>query len=292
MICIRLSGGLGNQMYQYAFGRALSEVRQSPLVLNCHGLNNKLDGVTPRSYSLGSFFLNDSVRVSDSRYSFLLNRLAKHIPLVDRLLSVRFEKNLSYDPSVLIDSHSYIFDGYWQSHRYFQHISEVLCKEFQFRGQFSDSFLQYKRDIYSGPSVMLHVRRGDYISLSAAASHHGVLELSYYKFAVDKVLNQDPHARFFVFSDDIGWCRQSLSFLPIDTRFIEPDAERCDVQELILMSLCRHQIIANSSFSWWSAWLANANQREYSGMTFAPKAWFAHRYVDQNSRFPENWNVL
>lgn len=279
-------------MFQYAFGRALAKRRKAFLVLNRYSLLSQPLGVTPRSYALGSFALNDSIVISDEPYSVLLNRFAKRVPLLDRLLSVRFERNLSFDSDALNDSQSLIFEGYWQSYRYFEEINEILSKEFRFRGPYSASFLRYANEMKAKPSVMLHVRRGDYVSTAAAFSHHGVLNLSYYKSAVTKVLRQEPQARFFVFSDDIGWCRQALNFLPADTRYIEPDDGRCDVQELILMSLCRHHIIANSSFSWWAAWLAHSNQNKNTGMTFAPIAWFANQHVDKHSRFPAHWIVL
>lgn len=294
-VSVRLSGGLGNQMFQYAFGRALAEARQAPLLLARHGFNYRAKGETPRSYALDAFVLNPSVTVSDAPYSFLLNRIARKVPALQGLLGVHHERNTSYDASAMTDAGAHAFDGYWQSYRYFEGLAPALRAEFSIRGPLSASFLQHEADMAdtaAGPSVMLHVRRGDYVSLAAASAHHGALGLAYYQAAVAKVLAQMPDARFFVFSDDIDWCRQALDFLPAGTRFVAPDRDRTDAQEMILMSRCQHHIIANSSFSWWAAWLANPRADGSGRLTFAPAAWFASQAVDPSSRFPSHWTVL
>lgn len=291
-VVIRLSGGLGNQMFQYAFGRVIAEKRMSPLILNCFSFKNKSSRLTQRDYALDYFSLSDSVTVSYEPYSLNLNRFAKFTPLVSKLLSVRFEKNTSYDFDIINDMYSRTFEGYWQSHRYFENISHILLQDFKFRGEFCSSFIRYEKEINSRQSVMLHVRRGDYVSLPTASSYHGVLNTDYYRLAASEILSRKPKACFFVFSDDIDWCRQTLKFLPDDTRYIESDPCRCDIQELILMSLCKYHIIANSSFSWWSAWIASASKKNYEGVTFAPKNWFVDRQVDKNSQFPSHWILL
>jgi len=290
-VVVRLNGGLGNQMFQYAFGRALSEKRKLPLVLNCYGLKSKLPGVTQRPYALDSFLLTDFVAVSYEPYSLKLNRFARFVPALASMLSVRFEKVSSYDVDAINDTNR-IFEGYWQSYRYFGEIKHIILDEFQFRGEFCNSFIHYKSEINKGPSVMLHVRRGDYITMASASLYHGVLGVDYYKLAVAEVLEREPQARFFVFSDDIDWCSKKMDFLPVNTLYIQPDTCRSDVQELILMSLCQYHIIANSSFSWWAAWLSDSNQYGNVGMIYAPKAWFVKQNIDQSSRFPSHWTVL
>jgi hypothetical protein len=291
-VVIRLNGGLGNQMFQYAFGRAIAEIRKAPLILNCYGFKYKISGVTQRTYALDSFTLADSVMVSYEPYNFNLNRFARFVPFMDRMLSVCFEKNISYDTKAYNDMHSSVFVGYWQSYRYFESVSEILLKDFNFRGKFCSSFIDYEKDIKLNQSVMLHVRRGDYVSLASASSYHGVLNIDYYKLAASEVLSREPKACFFVFSNDIDWCRQTLKFLPENTRYIEPDPCRCDVQELILMSLCKYQIIANSSFSWWSAWLSNSNQNKYEAKIIAPNSWFVNQKIENFNRFPSYWIIL
>jgi len=297
-ICIRLSGGLGNQMFQYAFGRALAESRKVPLVLSTHGFNYCVKGETTRTYALDAFMLNPSVMVSDKPYFILLNRIARKLPALQAILGLRSERNAAYDDSAMKDTGASTFDGYWQSYRYFDNMAEALRAEFSIRGPLSTSFLKYESDIINtagGPSVMLHVRRGDYVSLAAASAHHGALGLDYYKAAVGRLLAEVPDARFFVFSDDMDWCTQALSFLPVGTCFVAPDVDRTDAQDMILMSRCRHHIIANSSFSWWAAWLANPRAPVGGGarrLTFAPSTWFTKLAVDLSSRFPAHWIVL
>ncbi len=295
---VRLSGGLGNQMFQYAFGRALAQARQARLVLERHGFQYRAKGETPRSYALDAFVLSPAVMLSDQPYSFLLNRLARKLPALQTLIGVHHERNPSFDASAMTDTSAQVFDGYWQSYRYFDAMAEVLRDEFTIRGPLSASFLQHAADMAdpnAGDSVMLHVRRGDYVSLAAAAAHHGALGMAYYQNAVTALTARVANARFFVFSDDIDWCRQSLDFLPSGTRFVSPDRDRSDAQEMILMSRCRHHIIANSSFSWWAAWLANPRASSSDGsprLTVAPQSWFANQQVDPAARFPAHWMVL
>lgn len=290
-VIVRLSGGLGNQMFQYAFGRAVAAARGTGLVLSTFPLGLRSPDVTPRRYALDVFELASDVAVSSQGYSVTLNRAAKRLPTLARLMGEHHEQSPDFYPGALT-APATTFEGYWQSHRYFEPVGERLLRDFTLKGAPGASFCALLAQVSQPGAVMVHVRRGDYVSLAAASGHHGALGPEYYRDAVAQVVSRVPSARCFVFSDDIAWCRGALYFLPADTHFVEPDGARTDAQDLILMSACTHAIIANSSFSWWGAWLGDRRHTGAPRLVCAPLRWFAGGSANAASRFPKSWTAL
>jgi hypothetical protein len=294
MIAVRLEGGLGNQLFQYAAGRALAFSHGTGLLLDISTLLRDRRGrVTPRDLELNHF--KHVARLGTPSESRLMPWLHR-IPAVSRLISpwqTFVEKGLDFNPPYSrLPDNTYLV-GYWQSYRYLANISSLLASELQPVAALSPASNEIAEQIEACMSVSVHVRRGDYVTLASAASIHGTLPFSYYKKAFECVQNQIGPVKYFVFSDDAAWCRENLQVHDRETVFISHNVGDNAWQDLILMGRCRHHIIANSSFSWWGAWLADQHWSGSPRLVVAPKRWFAG-LPDQNlrDRFPPHWMIL
>ncbi len=290
---VRLDGGLGNQMFQYAFGRALAHRQRRDLVLDAAALAQARPGITPRSYALDVFHVRARINKTGACISDRSLWLLRRLPWLARLRGVHSEVGHDHDATALSDVRSCYWAGYWQSPLYFESIGDALFDDFQPVRPLSASAQTFIAGLDPARTVMLHVRRGDYVSLPSAANHHGAAGLDYYRMAVERCLQAVPRARVVVFSDDIAWCREAGVAAPAkDVTYVEPDKFRTDWEDLWMMSHCGHHIIANSSFSWWSAWLADRRFGRASRHVFAPRRWFQMAEVCSTDRFPAHWGVL
>jgi Glycosyl transferase family 11 len=284
MITTKLSGGLGNQMFQYAVGRALASRLDTNLALDVTNFSRKIQRSvrTKRTYELGVFALNNSVRlIGVSRIPTICARRpsGRENTLVESTFHFNADVLQATDNSSLI--------GYWQSERYFVDCAKIVRADFEFQSQPSPESEGLLDIIRGGTSISLHVRRGDYVTDSRAASFHGNLTLNYYQHAVETLAEHYPDAQVFVFSDDIDWCIEHLR-LPISTTFVIHNNGRRSFEDLLLMANCKHHILANSSFSWWGAWLA-----EHPGQqVIAPDPWFAGSSADTRDLLPLRWRTL
>ena len=199
----------------------------------------------------------------------------------DFLFKVLRKRNLVFNPKVLTLPDNTYLDGYWQSPKFFEEIREILIKDLTLANPSSSAeILQTK--IQQTNSVAIHVRRGDYIKNPIVLKEFGICSDQYYTKAVKHILKNVDDSLFFVFSDDINWVKENIA-LPNSTVYID-DPNLTDVEELILMSKCKHNIIANSSFSWWGAWLnTNANK-----IAIAPTPWFDLAPYDKDL-IPISW---
>lgn len=284
MIISNLTGGLGNQLFQYAAGKALA-MR--------HGVSYKLDisafnTTSLRHFDLQHFQMQPVFATADE-----INRLVPAtllqkawqyaIPLSKR--TYYRERYFHFDKSVMrLGAHVYL-KGYFQSEKYFLPAKDSIRNEFTFREESIRHVKEFAATLLRGTSVSVHLRRGDYTSDPASAAYHGVLDTDYYHQAVSLLLAKFPDASFYVFSDDIQRARNYFPF-PHAT-FVSGNISRNHLEDLYLMSRCRHHIIANSSFSWWGAWL-NPNPEK---LVIAPKKWFDKGPQDTYDLYPENWIV-
>ncbi len=263
-----LIGGLGNQMFQYAAGRALSKKLSCHLVLDSTPL--QLSGEqTTRTFALDAFNINASI-----------DTLSKE--QIRRMLLLREKDTCNGWPMKL--RRGLRLEGYWQSELYFKDIRPLLLEEFTLKEPPLPYIAELAKAILQEPdSVSIHFRRGDYISNAKAAQFHGALSDSYYKESIEFLKQQSKSCRYFVFSDEPAWVREKA---PIAQPYTLIDSTQSSAaQELWLMSLCKHHIIANSSFSWWGAWLGSQH-----GLTLAPKNWFKDPQASaQESIIPSNW---
>ena len=289
-ISIYLQGGLGNQLFQYAAAKALAEHYQSNLILDCSWFKYPPSGVTKRNLDLD--FLNISCKKmrsqipskSKNKIALLLSSFLPFGPII------KIERNAFYfNKSLLnlngLNKRDLTLIGYWQSYKYFEKIRPLLQNEFRVLPSV-DAFYQPELDkIHATESVMLHIRRGDYVSSPSAAKMHGALGIEYYLSAINLILEKISNPHFFVFSDDLPWAKEALP-KNLNISFVEnslkPDAA---AQELQLMRGCKHHIIANSSLSWWGAWLKN----DLNGLVIAPNRWISDKSLDLSDLLPPNW---
>lgn len=287
MIAVRLMGGLGNQLFQYAAGRALALARGAELLLD-HGWFDDVGDATPRSYALIGYALA-ARRFEPERLRAdvgWLARVTKRHAAPSELLRaagwrVVRPAGRRCDLSVFVGDKLYL-DGYWQSAGYFDSARDALLAELTLLQPPEGENAAMLARIEGSAAVAVHVRRGDYVSDPRALAHHGLCSLDYYRDAFAYVQQHIPEARPFVFSDDMQWARAQLGDWP-GVCFVDhnDDAQ----QDLQLMRHCRHFIIANSSFSWWGAWLAQGADK----IVVAPRRWFADPAADEGDLVPAEW---
>jgi Glycosyl transferase family 11 len=291
VVITRLTGGLGNQMFQYAAGRALADRLGAQLLLDTRAFGHALalKAYTRRGYALAPFKLRAMVAgPADLKGwpSWVVEvgiRLRFARPLLRRW---HFEPAITYDPSVRTLHQPVCLVGYWQSERYFSDSADAIRADFTLRHSLADGNAGLLELARSAGSVGLHVRRGDFVSLDHAAQMHGLCSVDYYRRAIALVRRRVPHCQFLVFSDDPQWARAEL---PLDSPavFVTGNAETPE-QDLALMSACRHHVIANSSFSWWAAWLGYSPEQ----IVVAPDPWYANRKFDARDLAVSRWQYI
>jgi len=264
MIIVKLQGGLGNQMFQYAAARSI----RKHSILDLSFLNQytkSFEGFTARRYELGIF---KNLRCNKIYISFLQLFLSKIMSskLLKKMLLKKFII-ITDDEFPLINAkkENYYLDGYFQDPLYFEKIRKELLYEFSFPKLPNSLVLIYDK-IKTTKSVGIHVRRGDYLQ-PKINSYHGILPLKYYLDAISYINNSLKNAHYYIFSDDIDWCKEEFHFINEKTFISNENPAWID---MYLMSQCQHNITANSSFSWWAAWL-NEN---IDKIVVSPKNWF------------------
>jgi hypothetical protein len=286
MILVQLTGGLGNQLFQYAMGRRLSLLFKTDLKFD-------LTAYTANSHALRAFELSNfnlEIKVADGReillYSSpnpLLRIFAKNI------LSIKVvqEKSFDFDPTYESLGGKLYLQGYWQTERYFNSIESIIRSDLQFKHIPSDNNQEILKRIHSVKnSVSLHIRRGDYVQNRSIFNYHGVCSEEYYQSAVDFISEKVTDPFFFIFSDDVKWVADNFK-IRSPYLIVDINSPETSYEDLRLMSTCKHNIIANSSFSWWGAWL-NANLKK---IVVAPKRWFANeeKNNEAKSNIPSGW---
>jgi hypothetical protein len=280
-------------MFQYACGYALSQSNNTPLKLDITGF----DDYPLRSYELDKFNLQadyaSEEEIKRLKYKPLSlaekaisKILRKGIPFSDHYYSDHYykERHFHYDPDLRKVGQDIYLDGYWQSEKYFAAYRDELLRTFTLKADLHEQTLRYQKMIEETEAVSLHIRRGDYVSNPHTNSVHGTCSLEYYQNAVRyiTVRVKDPH--FYIFSDDLAWAKENLVFIDGIT-FVKLDDKVPDHEEMYLMSQCKHNIIANSSFSWWGAWLNQNTQK----IVIAPKKWLNDNTINTNDLIPEGW---
>jgi len=273
MIIVDIKGGLGNQMFQYACGRALSLLAEargedSTLKLDITGYGRTAGSETLRTYDLAAF--NVQAGIASARE---IARLKHPSGLLSRAWRFLDEKVLRrsyvrFHPSVLDRVGDIYLDGYFQSEKYFKDFETEIRADFSLARPLGEKAKELLDKISRDPyAVSLHVRRGDYVSDKATNEHHGSCGIDYYERAVGEITARIGRASVYVFSDDIGWAKANMTFsCPV---FFVSGQGVSSVEEIVLMSACRHAVIANSTFSWWGAWL----NRNPDKIVIAPKRW-------------------
>ncbi len=262
MKIVKISGGLGNQMFQYAYGRNLELAGQKVIFDTSFYSGNLGTKDTPRYFKLDNF------NITDCQFSNQARPALEILHKIKRRLGFKIEE-------------------YYQNENYFKNATALIKREFTLKRPFSESSQIWNNKIKAAShSVLLHIRRGDYVTNPYANAFHGLCSVEYYKMAVNELVErlQTRDITIFVFSDDIAWARENINF-PYKIEFADvPDVP--DYEKMILMAQCQHDIIANSTFSWWPAWLNNNPDK----IVFAPRQWFKNKAAAAaNDIVPNSW---
>lgn len=291
MVIIKITGGLGNQLFQFAMGLALEETLgfQVKYDLSAYKI------VGSRKFDLDKFVGNLKIANSEEieRNNNVLQKIKFQIfqwvgfPFGLQGLKYYLERNFQYDANVFDLGNDVYLSGYWQSERYFLNHRVKLLERIKISDSHSPDSMTYLKQIRSSNSVSIHVRRGDYISNSKANSIYATCDLGYYEKAIQHLSAQFEDLTFFVFSDDMEWVTTHFSKFE---RMIFVNANHGDTafEDLKLMSNCKHNIIANSTFSWWAAWL---NQHP-DKVVLAPENWLNNNAGFNIEIVPNSWIKL
>ena len=298
MIIVRLQGGLGNQMFQYAVGRALQKRRGDELRLDVtyllHPDIGRFD--VPREYSLDVFQIEPqfayiprlAARVPKDQFACPVGRVVREGVAIPRKIAYVREEPFGFHPEILsLNAPDVYLNGYWQSESYFAEIADDLRREFLFRHRLSQRGRELAEEIASVNAVCVNVRRGDLVSVESSRNALGFVGEEYYCRAEAWIKRHIPDARLYVSSDDFAWCRENLKFsLPV--RYLD-DCVGWKYGELLqLMSLCRHFVIPNSTFAWWAAWLGRSEGKRVA----CPQTWFRNESISAKDLIPAAWERL
>jgi len=292
MIIVNLMGGLGNQMFQYALGRHLSLLNQTDLLLDFTSLNAITDLHIKRNYELDIFHVQARQATAKELQPFHRLQHNRMVRVTQRLFPSLFrnylvnEKTHAFDPSILASADHSWLNGFWQTENYFMQIEDVIRQDFEFKPPLSGLNKTLAEKICACESLSIHVRRGDYTQPETLA-FHGMCSPDYYYKAVELLSKRATIEQLFIFSDDPEWVKEHLKF-KLPATYISHNTGKHSFEDMRLMSLCKHNIIANSSFSWWGAWL-NANKNK---LVVAPDVWIANKQVDSRDVIPLNWIKL
>jgi len=280
VIVISFTGGLGNQLFQYAFGRKLAATTGQQLFFEIE--TYKTDYLR-RSFVLNHFDISARSIPSLVQRKMLVKRTKLNNVLNNLgLIEIFEETDFSFKPDFLA-APKWInyYKGFWQTQRYFEDIRELLLEELQCK---TDRLYQIKNELTGdNETISIHIRRKDYLN----DDRYGFVGEMYYKNAIEYFQNKGIGSKYIVFSDDINWCKTFLSGLE-NTTFIGPEYNLKDYEELQLMSWCSHHIIANSSFSWWGAWLC----KKPNHLVIRPETPFREPSLYYEHHYPENWIAL
>lgn len=293
MIAVKLQGGLGNQMFQYAAARVIGG-NKGPVYFDTTFLktqNISSDQFTARRYEL-HIFSNLKVKIAGRLLLKILLEENKGYKVMRKIFFRGFTKLVQAENDLIKDwgavKQPVYLDGYFQSEKYFRSIRNNLLSEFSFPeiAAGDTALAKIQSDHHS---VAIHVRRGDYLKADLK-NYHGILPLSYYKKAIQEINNKVRDPFYYIFSDDTEWCRLNFQFLQDRWLIIDKSNPGEAWKDLFLMTQCRHHIIANSSYSWWGAWLS---VRE-NGCNIAPQNWFNPALVKFNIQdiIPASWYVI
>jgi hypothetical protein len=284
-------GGLGNQMFQYAAGRCLSYLHRTELKLDRSFLKiDPKDQYTRRDFALDVYNINATIASDSDIEPFLPLDKGKIRNTLQRKLPIMFFRAVINESGHAFHKEFYSYpknlylNGFWQSEKYFEPVKELLVKEFSLKEKLHDANAELGNKINTCNSASLHVRRGDYVTNKETQAYHGVCSIEYYQKAIAYLKIKGEIDHLFVFSDDVDWAKGNLKS---DIAITVIDLNNPGYLDMYLMSLCKHNIIANSSFSWWGAWL-NQNSDK---IVIAPNKWFANGQLTPDI-YPSGWVKL
>lgn len=283
-------GGLGNQLFQYATADALAKRHQVELKLDLSFLKTDSQGQhTQRDFELNAFRISAEIASDQEVRQYTQpNRVQTILSKIGlRKKSLVKEKSFEFAPESKGWPSDCYLDGFWQSEKYFRENRKEILAKVSLKHHLPDECQAFAELIKNTVSVSLHIRRGDYAKLTSANLFHGLLPISYYIKALDYLNSKLQNYTVFVFSDDLEWARANLK-LQQPTVYVDYQTQNKTASDLMLMSWCKHNVIANSSYSWWGAWL---NQHE-GKQVVAPSPWFRKNDINTKDLLPDNWKKI
>jgi len=297
MVTVKIHGAIGNQMFQYALGRALSLENNVPLRID----PSTLFDITPwhrvvvSNYALSTVFRIDpkmnyaAIFEKTIKIPYFAKAFNKYYPrMLDALGYWHYfqeKRAYIYDPSVFEKRGNIYLDGYWQSEKYFKKHEKIIRDDFSFRAPLTGEKAKLAEEIVNSESVCLNVRRQEIVNIPSFRDLYFVADESFYDNAVSLLKKRvGKNVTFYVVSDDIEWCRKNLR---VDGKHVFVGNEYYGTEfrdALHLMSLCKHFIIPNSTFAWWAAWLSLNPEK----VVITPKVWMTNR-SDTDDLLPESW---
>ena len=280
MIAVKVQGGLGNQMFQYALYYSMKKKGiDAYLDTKTFFFNNTRDFL---AYHLDIFDVHFEEMPKGVFPKFirdennLIHKVIRRFPYFPAYYG---EKETSkFDPKVFSLKGNKYLEGYWQSSKYFEDYLDELRTVFTYKGEFVDSNAKYRNEMINSDSVSIHIRRGDYLKLP---QYQNICSEDYYLRAINYIKAKVQSPVFFVFTNDIEWSKQFFSEKIESIKFVTGNDVQHSYMDMILMSYCRHHVIANSSFSWWGSMLSHDNT---NGITIAPQKWI------NNAPTPDIWH--
>ena len=292
VVISHIIGGLGNQMFQYATGRALSLRKNTELRLDISGFESY--GLH-QGFELNRIFMCPAGIASASDIDLLLGWQSK--PLIRRLMArprfaifrretLAVEPHFNYWPEINDLKADCYLAGYWQSEKYFSDAATQIRNDFTFKNSLSVRNAELAERIRQDNAISLHVRRGDYVKNPKTTATHGLCSLEYYQTAIQYVIDRVERPSFYIFSDDPAWVRENMK-IEHPSVYVDHNHGAESYNDMRLMSMCKHHIIANSSFSWWGAWLNPSPDK----IVIAPQKWFA-KETNTRDLIPQDWMRL
>jgi hypothetical protein len=285
-IIVQLTGGLGNQLFQYATGRTLSLKNGAELRLDLSFFEN----YKWHEYSLGPLNIKENFSTKEEINNLQLSEAGLFFKLKRKLSGGQpvtlHERSLLFHPDYLAITAPAYLKGYWQCEKYFSDQENLLRQEFEVRIPPSGPNRALLKQIRETQAVSLHIRRGNFARVDFVNKVHGTCPMDYYKAATDYISQYCTDPVFYIFSDDIPWAKENLK-IPFPTVFADLNDDKTDYEDLRLMQNCKHHILANSTFSWWGAWLNPSPHK----IVIAPKQWFSDPEKNKESIniIPERW---
>lgn len=280
---VKFNGGLGNQMFQWAFGYALEKETGIKTIFDMSFFEKKY----ARPYELGIFNLN-----ANFAESFWLKlklkamwKLRKNLKNKEFLgLNFYCEPHFKFDKNLFKLKPNTFIEGFFQSEKYFEKFKDEIRRSFTFNSKPNDFNKILIEEMRESNSVSIHIRRGDYVQKKRYQDLYAACSLDYYKRGVEYIAEKHSNPKLFIFSDDIQWVRANWD-LPYENIFVDNNSGDKSYEDMRLMSNCKHNIIANSSFSWWGAWLNNNQEK----IVIAPQKWFNNERINQSDVIPGDW---
>ncbi|MGZ3790568.1 MAG: alpha-1,2-fucosyltransferase [Bacteriovorax sp.] len=293
MITVQLSGGFGNQLFQYAAGLSLADQLGTTCFVDLGAYEKNI-----RKYELKNFI--SPPIIANSRELPLAIQLSQ-LRLPGQSIINRLSKYISFNSNIFHEKSPFMYDdrfenlrdgayliGYFQTEKYFNKYSALIRNQFQFTDELSHDSQKILDQIKtSKTSISVHIRRGDYVSNQKAQNFHGVCPLDYYRNAFQYIENKIENPTYYIFSDDPEWVKFNIK-TTAPAIYVHGNAANQDLEDFRLMSSCSHHIIANSSFSWWAAWLNPHTEK----IVIAPKKWITSTEIKYDDIIPTKWITI